>query len=157
MWGSPGPAGLWKDLLSQSAAARCGSWLSAYPPRALGEKGIQEQQAKVMAPTGLKPEGPTATHKLPHAKAMFLEGLNCPSSLTDASGPRACNLSTFTSPCFTACFSNSKISPSSPSSAPPAQIPIRPLHHPDSSWPLDQLPAICCPPAQCNSSTQDPP
>ena len=139
------------------SSGRCGSCMSAYPPQALGEKGAQEQQAKVMATTGLKPEGPTATHKLPHTKATFLERPNCPSSPIDASGPRACNLSTFTSPCLTACFSDSKISPSSPSSAPPAQKPTCPLHHPDSCRHLNQLPAICCPPAQCSSSTQDPP
>lgn len=77
---------------------------------------------------------------------MLLEGPNCPSSPTDASGPRACNLSTYTSPCLAACFSDSKISPSSHSSASPAQIPPCCLQHTDSSRHLYQLPTICCPP-----------
>lgn len=60
--------------------------------------------------------------------------------------PRAGNLSTFIIPCFTACFSNSRLSSSNPSSAPPAQTSTCALHSPHSSRHLEQLPPVCCPP-----------
>lgn len=71
-WGSPRPAGLRKGQLIWSAAvdAAADVRLLPHPPGTLGEKGTQEQQAKLMATTGLKPEGPSATHKLPHKKTL---------------------------------------------------------------------------------------
>lgn len=59
---------------------------------------------------------------------------------------RAGHLSTCIIPCFRACFSNSRLSPSNPSSTPPAQTSTCALHSPHSSRHLKQLPSICCPP-----------
>lgn len=126
----------------RAGSSRCSSWMELIS-LAGRKKGTQEEQAKVMATAGPEQREPPP-HRTPSTKSFVPTRSQMPQFFHQFL--RAGNLSTFIIPCFTACFGNSRLSPSHPSSAPPALISTCALHSPHSSRHLNQLPPICCPP-----------
>lgn len=124
-------------------SSRCSSWMSDYPPGSR-EKGHTGTAGKGDGINRAESRGTHCYTQTPSTKSCVPRRSQMPQFFHQRL--RAGNLSTFIIPYFTACFSNSRLSPSKPSSVSPAQISTCALHSPDSSRHLNQLPPICCPP-----------
>lgn len=134
---------LWKDRLIWLAAADAAAGCQL-TPLALGKKEHAGTAGKGDGINRAERRGTHCYTQTPSTKSFVPRRSQMPQFFHQCL--RAGNLSTFIIPYFTACFSNSRLSPSKPSSVSPAQISTCALHSPDSSRHLNQLPPICCPP-----------
>lgn len=121
----------------RAGSSRCSSWMAAHPPGSR-EKRYPGRASKGNGNTRAESRGICHYIQTPSTKSFVPARSQMPRFLHQCL--RAGNLSTFIILCFTACSSSSRLSPSNPSSAPPAQIPTRALHSPHSSRHLNQLP-----------------